>query len=135
MTNDKAALVLNTVITRTEEGKVPWTATSTDEAFEASFEKVSLRVVHDTGQDGNGDDYEVYNLDILNAEGTVVESITAYAVREYIKDSWKATQRLFQKAKDRALGIDATVEELLHDLGGAVPIAPSEDDLDKDSPF
>jgi hypothetical protein len=130
MRPDKAALVVNTVLKRTSEGKVDWKPTSGDDAFEVSFPNETLRVVTESGTDPEGDPYTTHYLEILNKSGKVVDTITAYEVRSSIRESWEVMRMLFAQAREKALGIDETVDDLLASLGG-----PALDTNEEEIPF
>ena len=137
MNDDKAAILVNTIMRRTEEGRIPWTATSTENAFEASFPKNTLRIVKEEGVDREtGEDYSVVRVDILDITGRTIDSIYPYTVRKQVSKPWEATEGLFNRAREQALGINEAVDGLLSELGGAVPLDKGKgDDLEDEIPF
>jgi hypothetical protein len=122
MSPEQAAIILNTVYQRTKEGKVPWTETVDETAYEASFEDYTIRMTRESERDeSSGEFYAIYYLEILNDEGKPVSSIRPHQVDRYIDKPWEFTGDLFSNARDKALGVDKIAVKMLKDLGGAVP--------------
>lgn len=121
MTNDKTALLLRTIARRTNEGRIPWTQTSTENAFIVSFPNSSIRIVRESGYDDDAfEEYTIYNIEVLNLDGQIVETIRPVDVHQQIPNAWGFTEALFGKARDIALQVDKTIEKLFMDLGGPI---------------
>lgn len=134
MDTRKAAIFLKTLIKRTEEGAIKWVGTARDGVFAAYFPHGTIKLVREEGTDDQtGDDYSIVVIELLNKNAQVVDTITPYEVKALLPHPWEATESLFAKARDMALGISEAIEELIQDLGGAVSL--EDDDSAEEIPF
>ena len=122
MDDERAALLLNTIITRTDQGKIPWSETTNADVFEAPFPSESLRIERELERDFDGEESAVFTITILNKDARVVDTIEPYKVRKYFRNPGEVFSVLFSKARGKALNVDKTVNTLLLELGGAIPI-------------
>lgn len=127
MTTDKAALILNTVLVRSKQGTIPWITTSTDDAFEAPYAELTLRIVREEGYDdeAGGEKYTLYFLELVNENGRVADTIRPFQVYKIVPNAWELTGDIFELARDKALGVSQIADKLLEELGGPVPLQPS----------
>lgn len=134
MKSEKAAVLVETIIARSAQGKIPWTESSSEDAFEASLPSATVRVVKEELVDSDGDPFTLVSINIVNTDGRVVETITPYTVRQHVVSGNEKFRNLFSEARDCALGVDAAVENLLKDLGG--PAGGYDESLDDEEiPF
>lgn len=124
MNSEKAAILVNTLLRRTEEHKINWTSTSSERAFEASFSNRTLRVNERWDPD---DSTHYYFLELVNEQGEVVDTIWPYEIRRTLREAKEAIASIYSLARDQALGIDDAADELLEEMGGAVPLPPPEE--------
>jgi hypothetical protein len=95
--------------------------------FEASFPSGTFRVARHEEQGEDGDLYTSYHLVLMNGFGKEVETIFPFEVRTVLKGANALLGSLFSQARDRALGIAETADDLLNDLGGPVPLDPDDE--------
>ena len=98
--------VLNKLLEKTNENKIPWDTTADEDAFVAPLGNVSVMV----------DSWEVssqkyYIMRILNNMGTVIESLDSDEGQVY-----PVLEDLYVKARRVALGTDSQLDELLTHL-------------------
>ena len=119
MNSQKAAILVNTLVRRTDERRIDWTATSDPRAFETSFSNRTLRIVE--GWDDESKNH-YYHLELLNETADTIDTIYSYEIRKYIPNAREVLATLYSLARDQALALDEAVDQMLEEMGGPVPL-------------
>ena len=115
--------ILEKLIERTDQGKVPWKKTSIDKTFLVVFGNSSVTISLVTVPEepdplsfrGTRGSVETIELKVLNKEGRELEDISGIGPSgARYKDR---LMRLFREARRVALGVDSQLDELLKELG------------------
>lgn len=114
MNFQKHQRLINSLIAKTERGKLDWKPSSVGtEAFEVSFAGSGLRIREDPGRSGND-----VAVDLVNANGDIVETFTD----EDLGDGWYSIMySLFEMARRVAMGSDKVLNDILLELDDEIP--------------
>jgi len=127
MTSDKAAALVNTLYARTKEGQVAWSQTSNDDAFEFALPEYTIRIARQYHE--NEQDEATYYLNLLDSNGKSIDTVFPFEVTDHFRNAWEIFATLFNRARDRGLGISTAVDRILAELGGEVPLENVDDEI------
>ena len=118
---DKMMLILHKLIDHTQEGRVTWHTTADTDGFLATVDTVGIVISSLGKQSMSGG--ERYKVQILNREGRIAEVIETRdefglipSERLASDEQAQAMESLFVLARRSALDVDATLDELVHQL-------------------
>ena len=118
---DKMTLILHKLIDHTQEGRVAWHTTADPDGFLATVDTVGISISSLGKQSMVGE--ERYKVQILDREGRIAEVIETHdeyglIPRERLAsdEQAQAMESLFVLARRSALDVDATLDELVHQL-------------------
>lgn len=127
MASKKNATLLKTILQQTKTGVIKWEATYSDETFQASFPKYSVRIIRiQYPPQYEEDDGIIYEFDIYNKEGKLIEEL--YPSDVVLQNPHSVFREIFFLARRMVFRVDNAVDELLNDLGVGHPEI-SEDEL------
>jgi hypothetical protein len=126
VTKDKALLLFNALVDKTEESKVPWTPAFAKNQFEASFGRNTVRLTQGVEVDEDGSEHTMVFISLLDAGGEVIDNVFPSTLSKYIHNPRERLAYLYDLAKDQALGINEAVDEILSELG---PVEDKEDEI------
>lgn len=119
MANEKHRRLVETLHSKTAEGKLDWREADfqlVNEAYQIDLAMNSLRISKTTNQDGA----ELIVINLLNSDGRIVESFsdedidTDHRYYNMMKD-------LHEMASRRALGSDEVLDSILSELNDDLP--------------
>jgi hypothetical protein len=121
MKMEKQSRLVDSLLKRTKGGSLEWKPALDDGAFQVSFKDNTVRVrLNNTGTS------TTYYIDLINAEGTTVESFHDGELDEdagfEVNTKWYGKMgELYELARRNALGSDKILDAILNDLNGDVP--------------
>jgi hypothetical protein len=113
VSNQRLSELVRLVIELTKNGKIGWKPTSTDDEFQASFVKYSVRIFESMDEDGRETSY---GLKIFNEKGQLLEVIWPYDVRSESDLTEYSFRETFVAARRSALKVDEAVENFITEL-------------------
>jgi hypothetical protein len=122
VSDQKHAVLIERLIRKTAEGQTEWKKSVLEDRFQISFRDNTVRIK--APPEGDYDN-PVFILELMNGEGTVVESVSDEELDRDIpmgKHHWfKQLSSLFEMARRSALGADKVLNEILADLDDDLP--------------
>ena len=117
---DRMTQILEKLLERTYEGKVSWRATADPDGFLAALDTVGV-IVSSRSQLGLG---SLYKVEIQNKDGVALEvketpdGTIGFVGQEGVANDHQSVLigRLFNLARQSALKVDSTLEELVNHL-------------------
>lgn len=116
MTEDKAYKLLHAIDERTADGAIAWTETADEGSFLASFPKYSIIVRATRFENRLGDTIDGAEIDVIDNNGRIMDTVFPHRLDSTYSDPVDVAMRIYGRAKDIALGVDAAVDELLKEL-------------------
>lgn len=123
MALEKHALLIDRLTDRTGKAQVEWKQSVVDSAFQVSFGENTLRMREIARQESSECDYF---LDLINADGAVVESVSDVELDAEARAQGRALQgtatwyskmrNLYETARRSALGSDKIINDILDHL-------------------
>ncbi|MFF2605823.1 hypothetical protein [Arthrobacter koreensis] len=105
---EKLRKLVDTLVSRTKEGRANWSPGSRDDTFLWSTPSGSVVVFPE-----DHDDQPPWTVRILGSEGQILEQ-ESFSIND---NGFKAVDELYALARANALDIDSTIDALLEDLG------------------
>jgi hypothetical protein len=115
MSSDKYLRLAYLLIQRTNDGTAVWEPTSRHGTFAVSFPDYSVRIAL-----VQGDNAEDVQFQIVNSEGTVIDTFTDVDAAQGLADRGQAytdMAGLYQQARRQAMGVEAALDKLIEQLG------------------
>lgn len=117
---DRMTQILEKLISRTHEGKVNWRPTANPDGFLTTLDTIGV-IVSSRSNLGFG---SLYKVEIQNEEGVALEimetpdDVIGFVGQEGVanQEQSRLIERLFQLARQSALKVDSTLEELANHL-------------------
>jgi hypothetical protein len=116
MTSEKYLRLVSLLIKRTNENTAQWEPTSRDGVFALSLPDYTVRISIVRG----GDDTQDVTFQIVNSEGTLIDTFTDNDAAAGLSDktpAYRDISNLYDQARRQALGVDKALDQLIEELG------------------
>lgn len=112
MSDEKRIALVKGLLEQTDAGKLSWEETTDEDYFQVAFPKYVVVIAKREYSDG-----DVYHFVLIrNAAGKVVDSIDYQDIPLAFEDPRDLLKGLYEKARRRASGVEAAIDEILSDL-------------------
>lgn len=123
MALDKHVILVNRLLEKTIRGEIDWRSSINDDTFQVSFGDNTLRI-REARRKVTGAEVTDYYLDLINAEGLIVESISDVEIDEdqdpdgnnSEKIYFKKMKEIHQLARRTVLGSEKILNSILTKL-------------------
>ena len=114
---EKESTLVERLVKRSRNSELDWKASYGD-SFQVSFKDNSVRIEK---QENPGGEEPIYVIELINADGAVVDSFTDFALDQTLGNMsngpwYRMMGELFGLARRNALGADKVLNSILDDL-------------------
>ncbi|WP_330206609.1 hypothetical protein [Pseudomonas sp. AM14(2022)] len=110
MSYPKIAKLIETLLSQTESGALPWAQTEKSDMFQASFPRYSIRIYPQRSHNSLEPDYV---LQILNDLGDIVEEVSDPDLQSVLETPFLVMRNLYEGARRSAMGVENALDEIL----------------------
>lgn len=112
MDNTKISRLINALSRKTEEGAITWEPTEKADTFQTAFAAATVRISKERNAD--------IRVSVYNEAGQLVDTATDVDLKDsdsILPSPYYVLGNLLNRARRQAMGVDATLDALLQELG------------------